>query len=330
MTGRMWDQEQLRAAVHSNPWFRDSLGEPSIALFHYPSRYGATATAPSAIHVQNLVLDFKEREPRAMEFVAQLLTELFSARPIRLYLEQDAITPASRDWHLVHAPGHTQGKVSPIQSLSIAWPPGIVMGHCALERTESLANPSHIARADRQTQLRTIGFRSSGQEASRFILWDDVYTSGATSWACKQKIYLHSEGFALGGRTILGLYLAKTGGIANEFSIEMSEPAHPVRVAAISQYQARGQRDGRELAEENLLRQRLRAYRVARSMGLPADSVLDDSTLELLVAIRPSSLEALQEITAFGPERIAAWGEGILDALHPDASHDLSRTDQNA
>jgi hypothetical protein len=199
-----------------------------------------------------------------------------------------------------------------------------------LERTESLANPSHIARADRQTQLKTISFRSPSPDASRFILWDDVYTSGATSWACKQRIYLHPEGFALGGRTILGLYLAKTGGITGNTSIEMSEPAHPVRVAALSQYQARGQRDGRELAEEMLLRGRLRAYREARSTGLQADRVLDDSTLELLVAIRPSSLEALREITAFGPERIAAWGQGILDALHPDGSHDSSSPDQNA
>lgn len=128
----------------------------------------------------------------------------------------------------------------------------------------------------------------------------------------------------------MGLYLAKTGGITGNTSIEMSEPAHPVRVAALSQYQARGQRDGRELAEEMLLRGRLRAYREARSTGLQADRVLDDSTLELLVAIRPSSLEALREITAFGPERIAAWGQGILDALHPDGSHDSSSPDQNA
>ena len=325
----MWDRERLRAAVHKNPWFRDSLGEPSIALFNYPSRYVNLPVSPAPSDVQNLVLDFKEREPRALEFVAELLTELFSARPVRLYLGQDAVAPTFRDWHLVHAPGHRQGKVSPIQSLKIAWPPGIVIGHCALERTESLANPSHIARADRQTQLRTIGFRSPGQEASRFILWDDVYTSGATSWACKQKIYLHSEGFVLGGRTILGLYLAKTGGITSEVSIEMSEPEHPVRVAAMSQYQARGPRDGRELTEEKLLRERLRAYRALRSMGLPADSVLSDSTLELLVALRPNSLKALQEITAFGTERMAAWGQGILDALHADVAQDSPGTDQH-
>jgi|GEM_PF-3733348 len=324
MTGRMWDRERLRAAVHLNPWFRDSRGEPSIALFNYPSRYVNLPVSPAPSDVQSLVWDFKDREPRALEFVAELLTELFAARPIRLYLEQDAITSASRDWHLVHAPGHRQGKVSPIQSLKIAWPRGVVTGHCALERTESLANPSRITRADRQTQLRTIGFRSSDQEASRFILWDDVYTSGATSWACKQKIY---EGFVRGRRRILGLYLAKTGGITSEVSIEMSEPAHPVRVAAMNQYQARGQRDGRELAEENLLRERLRAYRAARSMGLPADRVLPDSTLELVLALRPHSLKALQELTAFGPERMAAWGQGILDALHVGNAHGSPGTD---
>ena len=200
----------------------------------------------------------------------------------------------------------------------------------ALERTVSLAHPSHIARADRQTQLRTIGFRSPGPEASRFILWDDVYTSGMTSWACKQKIYLHSEGFVLGKRTILGLYLAKTGGITSEVSIEMSEPAHPVRVAAMSQHQVRGQRDGHELLEEKLLRERLRTFRASRSMGLPANLVLPDSALELLVALRPHSLKALQELTAFGPERMAAWGQGILDALHAGTAQDSPRTDLDA
>ena len=326
----MWDRERLRAAVHKNPWFRDSLGEPSIALFNYPSRYVNLPVSPAPSDVQNLVLDFKEREPRALEFVAELLTELFAARPIRLFMDQDAITPASRDWHLVHAPGHIQGKVSPIQSLNIAWPRGVVTGHCALERTESLANPSHIARADRQTQLRTIGFRSPGPEASRFILWDDVYTSGATSWACKQKIYLHSEGFVLGKRTILGLYLAKTGGITSEVSIEMSEPAHPVRVAAMSQHQVRGQRDGHELLEEKMLRERLRTFRASRSMGLPANLVLPDSTLELLVALRPHSLKALQELTAFGPERMAAWGQGILGAIYAGTAQDSPGTDLHA
>ena len=330
MGGRAWDRERLRAAVHKNPWFRDSLREPSIALFNYPSRYVNALVSPAASHVQNLVLDFKEQEPRALDFVSELLAELFSGRQMRLYLDQDAIPPASRDWHLVHAPGHTQGKVNPIRNMKTGWPPVDVTGHCALERTVSLAHPSHIARADRQTQLRTIGFRSPGPEASRFILWDDVYTSGATSWACKQKIYLHSEGFVLGKRTILGLYLAKTGGITSEVSIEMSEPAHPVRVAAMSQHQVRGQRDGHELLEEKMLRERLRTFRASRSMGLPANLVLPDSTLELLVALRPHSLKALQELTAFGPERMAAWGQGILDALHAGTAQDSPGTDLHA
>ena len=330
MGGRAWDRERLRAAVHKNPWFRDSLGEPSIALFNYPSRYVNALVSPAASHVQNLVLDFKEQEPRALDFVSELLAELFSGRQMRLYLDQDAIPPASRDWHLVHAPGHTQGKVNPIRNLKTGWPRGVVTGHCALERTVSLEHPSHIARADRQTQLRTIGFRSPGPEASRFILWDDVYTSGATSWACKQKIYLHSEGFVLGKRTILGLYLAKTGGITSEVSIEMSEPAHPVRVAAMSQHQVRGQRDGHELLEEKLLRERLRTFRASRSMGLPANLVLPDSTLELLVALRPHSLKALQELTAFGPERMAAWGQGILGAIYAGNAHGSPGTDLHA
>lgn len=63
--------------------------------------------------------------------------------------------------------------------------------------------------------------------------------------------------------------------------------------------------------------ERLRAWRseVARQRGWPAYVIAFDRSLQEIAARRPTRLDELGRITGFGPARIEAWGEAVLEVV---------------
>ena len=61
----------------------------------------------------------------------------------------------------------------------------------------------------------------------------------------------------------------------------------------------------------------LRAWRaaVAKEQGIPAYVIFHDSTLREIAATRPSSLAELGKVSGVGENKLAKYGEQILDAL---------------
>ncbi|MEA5363584.1 DNA helicase RecQ [Amycolatopsis sp., V23-08] len=70
-------------------------------------------------------------------------------------------------------------------------------------------------------------------------------------------------------------------------------------------------------AEAAPLFERLRAWRagVAKEQGVPAYVVFHDATLRQIATQRPSSLADLGTVSGVGENKLAKYGEGVLDAL---------------
>lgn len=73
------------------------------------------------------------------------------------------------------------------------------------------------------------------------------------------------------------------------------------------------------------LRAALKATRLALAAGKPAYTVFDDTTLEHLVAERPTTLAGLARIPGMGPKRLERFGDALVvvieDALDGEGSH---------
>ena len=63
--------------------------------------------------------------------------------------------------------------------------------------------------------------------------------------------------------------------------------------------------------------ERLRAWRgaTAKEQGVPAYVVFHDATLRQIAAQAPTSLDALGTITGIGENKLAKYGQQILDTL---------------
>jgi ATP-dependent DNA helicase RecQ len=70
-------------------------------------------------------------------------------------------------------------------------------------------------------------------------------------------------------------------------------------------------------SSNNELRERLRAWRLsaAQKRGVPAFTVMHDSTLEELCSVQPESLEGIREIHGFGERKTSMYGPEILSAI---------------
>jgi ATP-dependent DNA helicase RecQ len=64
--------------------------------------------------------------------------------------------------------------------------------------------------------------------------------------------------------------------------------------------------------------ERLRAWRAAtaKEQGVPAYVVFHDATLRAIAAELPSTLGALSTISGVGENKLARYGEGILQVLN--------------
>ena len=81
--------------------------------------------------------------------------------------------------------------------------------------------------------------------------------------------------------------------------------------------------------------ERLRAWRtsVAKELGMPPYVIFHDSTLRLIAASPPSTLDELRQVNGVGATKLDKYGQAILDVLaRPDrafqrtagaASHDM-------
>jgi ATP-dependent DNA helicase RecQ len=69
--------------------------------------------------------------------------------------------------------------------------------------------------------------------------------------------------------------------------------------------------------EDAQLREFLREWRrnAALEVGVPAFVVLPDTALEALCQAKPSSLEALRNVSGFGDKKVQRYGRQVLDAL---------------
>jgi ATP-dependent DNA helicase RecQ len=63
--------------------------------------------------------------------------------------------------------------------------------------------------------------------------------------------------------------------------------------------------------------ERLRSWRatVAREQGMPAYVIFHDATLRAIAALRPTSLEQLGTVSGVGQNKLAKFGQQVLDAL---------------
>jgi ATP-dependent DNA helicase RecQ len=70
-------------------------------------------------------------------------------------------------------------------------------------------------------------------------------------------------------------------------------------------------------AEAAPLFERLRAWRagVAKEQGVPAYVVFHDATLRQIATLRPSSLDELGTVSGVGENKLAKYGEGLLETL---------------
>jgi hypothetical protein len=95
----------------------------------------------------------------------------------------------------------------------------------------------------------------------------------------------------------------------------MSEPSHPVREAAMRRRQVESEMSYEETQQVARMRSMLRKFRFDRAMGKAGELVLDDATIELLIATKPQTLKKVERLTSFGPARMAAWGPSILEII---------------
>ncbi|MDX6283944.1 MAG: ATP-dependent helicase RecQ, partial [Kribbellaceae bacterium] len=70
-------------------------------------------------------------------------------------------------------------------------------------------------------------------------------------------------------------------------------------------------------AESAPVFERLRAWRaaVAKEQGVPAYVIFHDATLRQIAVDLPTSLSALGTISGIGENKLAKYGEGVLEAL---------------
>jgi ATP-dependent DNA helicase RecQ len=63
--------------------------------------------------------------------------------------------------------------------------------------------------------------------------------------------------------------------------------------------------------------ERLRAWRtsVAKELGMPPYVIFHDSTLRLIAASPPSTLDELRQINGVGATKLEKYGQAILDVL---------------
>jgi ATP-dependent DNA helicase RecQ len=63
--------------------------------------------------------------------------------------------------------------------------------------------------------------------------------------------------------------------------------------------------------------ERLRAWRtsVAKQLGMPPYVIFHDSTLRLIAASPPSTLNELRQINGVGDAKLEKYGQAILDVL---------------
>jgi ATP-dependent DNA helicase RecQ len=63
--------------------------------------------------------------------------------------------------------------------------------------------------------------------------------------------------------------------------------------------------------------ERLRAWRatVAKTQGVPAYVVFHDATLRQIAALRPATLAELSTVNGVGENKLAKFGQEVLDAL---------------
>jgi ATP-dependent DNA helicase RecQ len=66
--------------------------------------------------------------------------------------------------------------------------------------------------------------------------------------------------------------------------------------------------------------ERLRAWRgaVAKEQGVPAYVIFHDATLRQIATDLPSSLTELGKISGVGENKLAKYGDGVLEALAPE------------
>jgi ATP-dependent DNA helicase RecQ len=70
-------------------------------------------------------------------------------------------------------------------------------------------------------------------------------------------------------------------------------------------------------AEAEQVFERLRAWRAAaaKEQGVPAYVIFHDSTLRLIAASPPSTLDELAAVNGVGETKLVRYGQQILDAL---------------
>jgi predicted amidophosphoribosyltransferase len=182
---RPWTTEGLLNAV-TDGWFeRDAL-----ALFMY-------------MDSRDLVLDFKDGHPDA---VAEVLAWF------RGTTQQNAGELRRRDCrYIVSAPRHSVGPArASAEELCrelAASIPGLQHLPGALVRTRAVTSGFHDGlRSTEDQHLATIRYAGPnlGEAAGGFILFDDVYTSGATSRASRTVL------MRAGAKTVLSLFITKT------------------------------------------------------------------------------------------------------------------------
>jgi hypothetical protein len=240
----VWDIERLNSLLRDFPWFRtvhaDEQGPryDGFALFNYEKTELARGN-PDQEYINSLIFAFKDDSAAAVEVVSAIaksaLEELVQGSwkshalpaPTDLGGEKWAHTAGDREgmrgagWfgrELVAIPGHRAGVGKPgtdrlaqhLESVLAALldpdHPFTYSATTTLERYISLPEASRIKRKSIPEHLRTIRVNATaGTGQERFVLMDDVYTTGATFEACKQ-LLRHKVPSA----DVIGLFLAIT------------------------------------------------------------------------------------------------------------------------
>ena len=226
------------------PWFRTAHADDrgprydGFALFNYVKAELARGN-PDQQYVNSLIYAFKDNNDAAVEVVSAIaksaLEELIlgawkSQRlpaPTDLGGDKWAHTAAYEDGYadagwfdreLIAIPGHRAGVGksatdrlaqhldSVLEELLDPDHPFTYSATTTLERYISLPEASRIKRKSILEHLRTIRVNSTaGTEQERFVLMDDVYTTGATFAACKQLLRQKRA-----SADVIGLFLAIT------------------------------------------------------------------------------------------------------------------------
>lgn len=240
----MWDIERLNSLLRDFPWFRTVHAEKQgprydgFAFFNYTKLELARGN-PDQEYINSLIFAFKKNDDVAVEVVSAIaksaLEELLQGSwkshalpaPTDPEGEKWAHTAGAeggmRDagWYgrdLIAIPGHLAGVGKPATDrlaqrldsvlFELLDPdhPFSYPSPTTLERYISLPEASRIKRKSIQEHLRTIRVNAaSGTEWERFVLMDDVYTTGATFEACKQLLRQKTA-----SADVIGLFLAIT------------------------------------------------------------------------------------------------------------------------